>query len=73
MYKYVTKRYIVSKDKKYCFLDFLKDDTDLITVQVDENLYNACELQMGDVVPDDSIGVRYYKKGFDYIARFTFK
>ena len=73
MYKFIAKRDLITKDKKHYFIDLLNDDNDLITIYVSEDVFNACDLQMGDEVPSDSVRVRYFKKGYDYIARFTFR
>lgn len=72
MYKFIAKRNLITKDKEHYFIDLLNRDNDLITIYVTKEVYNACDLQMGDEVPDDSVTVRYFKKGYDYIARFYF-
>lgn len=68
MYVFMSKKQI--NDNYYFEIYFMGCVT---LLKVTKENYNDCELNFGDVIPDEMIEQRYYKKGYDLICSLKLK
>lgn len=43
------------------------------SVSVNKNTYDKTDLNPGDLIPEDSIDINYFNKGYDVVCRMSFK
>lgn len=68
MYTFLAKRQ--AKDNYYFDVYFMGC---LVSVRVPKSYYDECDLNTGDLIPDDLIQQTFYKKGYDLVCSLKLK
>ena len=68
MYVYLGKR----QAKDFYFIDVYFMGAKF-TVNVNKNTYDNFVFSPGELIPEDSVDITYYNKGFDVVCRMSFK